>query len=197
MKTLIVYFSKYGQTERIARRIGEVIQSVGHDAIAFSATEAKSIQGISGFDQVIIGSPIYVGSHSKEIARFIKRFVQDFDSIHTGFFSVSASASGDDDQRAEATMCMNKFLGKCNFVPKEKVIFAGGIPFLKYNWLIRWIMKRIASRAGGITDTSRNHDLTNWARVDEFAQLFTGGDRVDTSLMSKEPESNKDPIEGQ
>jgi menaquinone-dependent protoporphyrinogen oxidase len=33
-------------------------------------------------------------------------------------------------------------------------------------------MKRIARAEGGPTDTSRDHELTNWEDVDEFAERF-------------------------
>jgi len=34
------------------------------------------------------------------------------------------------------------------------------------------LMKHIASKEGGATDTSRDHEYTNWAEVDQFAVEF-------------------------
>jgi menaquinone-dependent protoporphyrinogen IX oxidase len=41
-----------------------------------------------------------------------------------------------------------------------------------YNFLMRFIMKRIARRAGASTDTSRDHEFTNWAALDHALTDF-------------------------
>jgi menaquinone-dependent protoporphyrinogen oxidase len=44
--------------------------------------------------------------------------------------------------------------------------------FTKYNPLMRWVLKQISKRAGGPTDTSRDHELTDWQQVEQFAEAF-------------------------
>jgi len=34
---------------------------------------------------------------------------------------------------------------------------------------VRFVMKQIARKTGSPTDTSRDHELTDWAAVDRFA----------------------------
>jgi menaquinone-dependent protoporphyrinogen oxidase len=46
--------------------------------------------------------------------------------------------------------------------------------FTKYPWWLRWIMKRISRSQGGPTDTSRDHELTDWIAVEQFAADFAG-----------------------
>ncbi len=53
---------------------------------------------------------------------------------------------------------------------------AGALLYTKYNLLMRWIMKRIAAKAGGATDTSRDYDYTDWTDLEVFAGDF--GKRV-------------------
>jgi menaquinone-dependent protoporphyrinogen oxidase len=41
----------------------------------------------------------------------------------------------------------------------------GRLAYREYGFITRWMMRRIAAAEGGPTDTSRNHDLTNWTEV--------------------------------
>ena len=36
----------------------------------------------------------------------------------------------------------------------------------------RWMLKKIARQAGKDTDTSKNHEYTNWKAVDQFVSGF-------------------------
>ncbi len=170
MPTLIVYFSKYGQTEKIARRIGKVLQSSGCEVEIMEASQACRLSAIDYYEQIVLGSPIYTGKHSKLIAKFVRRFLDQLAARQTAFFSVSASAAGNEKQREDARRCMNQFLQRLQWQPQHQTIFAGSIHYTQYNWVVRMLMKWIAKREGGDTDTSRDYEYTDWNRVDEFAQ---------------------------
>ena len=87
----------------------------------------------------------------------------------TAFFAVSGSAGGPATEQAAALDRMQAFCLKTGWVPTLRASFGGAISFTKYNVLLRWIMKRISQKKGGPTDTSKDHELTNWAQVEEFA----------------------------
>ena len=40
--------------------------------------------------------------------------------------------------------------------------------YTRYRPLLRWMMKRLSARAGRPTDTSRDHELTDWSQVRRF-----------------------------
>ncbi|QEG20434.1 flavodoxin domain-containing protein [Mariniblastus fucicola] len=174
MSTLIIYSSKYGQTEKIAWRIAKAIGHERDSVKVMNARDALDLESLSAFDHIILGSPIYAHRHSKQIAKFIKRFRDSLETMDTAFFSVSASAAGGEEQKADATTCMDKFLSIAGFEPTRKTIFAGGLPYRRYNWLTRMVMKWIAGRAGGDTDTSQNYEYTDWDHVESFALRCLG-----------------------
>ncbi|MEL7498648.1 MAG: menaquinone-dependent protoporphyrinogen IX dehydrogenase [Planctomycetota bacterium] len=178
MKTLIVYYSKYGQTEKIAKRIATVLEQHGEQVQIVDANQQKSVDSIDGFERVLIGSPIYSGSHSRQVKKFISRFKSKLSEKQTAFFSVSASAAGGEEQRANATQCMDQFLEQCQFQPDFRTILPGSLPYSKYNWFVRMLMKWIVSRDGGDTDTSRDYEYTDWDEVERFANCF-----LDESLV--------------
>ena len=91
----------------------------------------------------------------------------------SAFFSVSASAaSRDESGRRDAEVCMARFLDDTHWQPASVESIAGAMAFTKYNVFYRWILKQISKRSGGPTDTSRDHELTDWAQVQQFAEEF-------------------------
>jgi menaquinone-dependent protoporphyrinogen oxidase len=44
--------------------------------------------------------------------------------------------------------------------------------YTKYSPFLRWMMRRIAAGQGGPTDTTRDHEMTDWAQVRRFAEAF-------------------------
>ena len=49
---------------------------------------------------------------------------------------------------------------------------AGALPYTKYGWLKRMMMKRIVAKAGGDTDTTRDYEYTDWIDLRNFARDF-------------------------
>lgn len=178
MKTLILFHSKYGQTRKIAQRIGQTIldratqtnSNVWLDMIEIN--DLPDEFSLDNFDVVILGSPIYTGRHSGALANFIKSHRVQLKDMQTGFFSVSLSASGDEKQKSDARNCMDRFLARCEWQPSIKTIFGGELAYRKYGWFTRWMMKRIVRRAGGDLDTTQNYEYTRWEDVVEFAEHF-------------------------
>ena len=86
------------------------------------------------------------------------------------FFSVSRSMAGDDaDARAEAKRLAEEFLDESGLRAARLELIAGALKYTRYDFLKRWVMKLIAARAGGDTDTSSDHEYTDWHNVRRFA----------------------------
>lgn len=51
-------------------------------------------------------------------------------------------------------------------------LVAGALLYTRYNWIERWVMRRIVRKAGGDTDTSRDYEYTNWAELRAFVEQF-------------------------
>jgi len=75
MKTLIVYDSVYGNTEKIARAIGEGIASSGETKIVRPA-EANPAE-LDSFDLVVIGSPTQGGRATQAMQEFLNKIPAD------------------------------------------------------------------------------------------------------------------------
>ena len=49
---------------------------------------------------------------------------------------------------------------------------AGALRFTQYDFFKRWMMKRIASHENAPTDTSRDHEFTDWTALASFTTDF-------------------------
>ena len=82
MKTLIVYASKYGTTRDCAIRLQELL---GPDADLANLNEAPKTD-VSGYDRVVIGSPLYMGKLQKSVRNFCKRNCAELLDKRVAFF---------------------------------------------------------------------------------------------------------------
>src|SRR5262249_35868966 len=114
--------------------------------------------------------------------KFIKRNRAGLDALPNAFLSVTLSEAGA--ERATATSeerapfaadvqkMLDEFFTATDWRPKNVKPVAGALKYTKYNFFIRFIMKRIARKAGAATDTSRDYEYTNWAALDQFVDEF-------------------------
>jgi flavodoxin len=73
MKALVIYDSLYGNTERIAKYIGNTIKG---DVTICRITKADPSQ-LKGIDLIIIGSPTYGGRPTPAVKEFIEKITKD------------------------------------------------------------------------------------------------------------------------
>jgi len=73
MKGIVVYFSKWGNCEQVARAIERGLKESGNDV---SLSEAKSVQGLaSDLEFLVVGSPTRIGKMAGPVRKFINREV--------------------------------------------------------------------------------------------------------------------------
>ena len=70
MKVLIVYETKYGNTQKCAETIGEVLKSSGNE-VSVIKVDAVKMDSIKDYGAFVIGSPTYASSPAKSIKKFI------------------------------------------------------------------------------------------------------------------------------
>jgi len=170
---LIVYATRQGQTEKIARRIATVLRAQGHAAELFDADRPKETPALEGFQAVFVGAPIHAGGYPRSVVRFVEEHHASLERVPSAFFSVGlAVASRTTDGRAETLPIVEKFILRTGWNPTRVELVAGALPYSKYNFLIRLVMRRISAKAGGDTDTSRDYEYTDWEGVDRFASDF-------------------------
>jgi menaquinone-dependent protoporphyrinogen oxidase len=170
---LMAYVTRGGQTLKIARRLAALLEARGH-TIRFCDLEGSGpgpkLDDVQG---VLLGAPIYVGRYPRSAARFARAHHELLAKLPSAFFSVSLGvASKVRDGRAQAQPLVKQFLERAEWRPDHVELIAGALLYTKYNFLKRFLMRRIAGSGGGDTDTSRDYEYTDWAAVERFAETI-------------------------
>ena len=172
-QVLIIYGTSYGQTARIAQVICDHLTNHGIEAVLVDAGSPPPVLWVGDFDGVIVGASVIFGRHQRSVRHFARKHHDALNAMPSAFFSVSGSASsGDARAQRHARKAIDDFLHETGWWPTLTQSVAGAMAYRQYNPLIRWMMKRIARRNGEPTDTSRDHELTDWAQVERFAESF-------------------------
>lgn len=172
-RILIVFGSSYGQTEKIAKRIAAELRERHFDVELCDAGKGSPRLLTDQYDAVLVGSSLIARGHQKPIEVFVAENAAILNRMPSGFFQVSASAgSAKEAGRAAAQRMLDEFLVNHRWTPVLSASIAGAINYTKYGYLLRWYMKRASAKNGGATDTSRDHEYTDWTQVARFAQAF-------------------------
>jgi menaquinone-dependent protoporphyrinogen oxidase len=118
----------------------------------------------------LVAASVLAGKHQRYVEQFVRNAAPLLNGRPSAFVSVSGSA-GDASvaRQAQAKVYVRAFLQSTGWSPRMTATFGGAIAYTRYGFFIRWVMKAMARHNGNPTDTSRDHELTDWAAVDRFA----------------------------
>lgn len=186
-RVLIVYGTKEGQTAKIANRIGDIIRERGYEPVITNAKEVKPNIPMKDYSAVLVGTSIHMGSFNTSVSRFISRHKADLDRLPSAFFSVSMADAMTSTQPSHMDSQLKSFYDKTGWHPRTVGRFAGAVAYTKYGFCTRYMLKWGAKGAGYSSDTSRDHEYTNWDQVNKFANDFI--ETVQESTVSAQAES--------
>lgn len=170
-RVLIVFASNHGQTEKIAARIGDVISDAGLGVTIVRASEIPRSVPLSAYAAVIVGASVHFNRHQRVVERFVRDNAAALNRVPSAFFSVSGAMGGSSpDERMTAARYLEQFLAECGWHPSRSIAIAGAVRYTRYNPILRWVMRRISAKTGRSTDTSHDHEYTDWAQVQAFAE---------------------------
>lgn len=172
-RILVLYSTIEGHTRRIALAIADRIRDHGDSVCLVDAADVSARLEADLFDAAIIGGSVHAGSHSDALTRVVSENRDLLDRVPTAFFSVSLTAAhADPDLRAEARRPVEAFTQATNWTPTVVETLAGALRFSQYGFLKKQLLRWISWRSGGPTDTTTDHDLTDWPRVHGFVDRF-------------------------
>jgi menaquinone-dependent protoporphyrinogen oxidase len=170
-RLLIVYGTTEGQTAKIAAHVADVARELGHQAAVRHAPDVDDAD--LDCDAVIVGGSLHEGRYQRAVRDFVAHHKALLSSRPSAFFSVSlAAASRDADERAQPLRIAKEFAAAAGWAPAQIGSFAGALKYTQYSWLKRALMKYIAAKEGGDTDTSHDFEYTSWDDVARFTREF-------------------------
>jgi menaquinone-dependent protoporphyrinogen oxidase len=179
---LILYATRHGHCARIAERVLASIRARALEAEAIDAAHVPSGFSLGDYSAAMLVSPVHLGRHEAAMTRFVKSNVERLEAIPAAFLSISLSQAGAEafnaspekraQAAADAAAMIDGFLEETGWHPARIQAVAGALLYTKYNFLLRFVMKRIAGKAGASTDVSNDREYTDWPALDRFCGQF-------------------------
>jgi len=178
MRAVVFYATRQGQTRRIAEHIASGLRAHQVEADLYNVKTPPPSIDWSCYDWACIAASVHAGHHEPEMVAFVKAHRQELERRRGAFLSVTLSEAGAEDVRAapgrreqsaaDAQRMIDVFVQETGWRPARVLPVAGALAYSRYNFIVRWVMKRIARKAGAPTDTSRDYEFTDWSRLDRF-----------------------------
>jgi menaquinone-dependent protoporphyrinogen oxidase len=167
---LILFGSRHGQTARICRRLETELRERGLRVEMVRDDAIPDHLRMERYAVVVLASPVHFGRHRRSVVSFARRHATELARVPGVFVSVSGAAmTTRPEDVEEANGYLGDFAVRTGWDPDRSLAVAGAVRFTEYNPLVRWVMKRISAARGLSTDTSRDHEYTDWERVDRLA----------------------------
>jgi len=172
-RILILYGTTDGHTAKIAGFLADRLRSLGAGVDVFDA--ATSNPDPDDYAGIIVAASVHAGGYQRSVLRWVRRHAQSevMRGARTAFLSVCLGVLQQSPKvMADLIAIKSGFIAKTGWTATQFKIVAGALPYTRYGWLKRLIMRRIARKAGGATDTAHDYEYTDWHDLRAFAGRF-------------------------
>ncbi|WP_138429845.1 menaquinone-dependent protoporphyrinogen IX dehydrogenase [Fodinibius saliphilus] len=171
MKLLIVYATTEGQTKKICSFLAQKAKEEGHNVTFINALE-RHIHP-QQYDAAVVGASIHAGKYLQVVQKYVNENHKDLNHKPSAFISVSLTAASEKPQsNVDLPKITQLFLDSTRWNPTFIEQVAGALRYSKYNFFKKLIMRLIAQKNGGSTDTSKDHEYTDWDQVERIIKLL-------------------------
>lgn len=191
----VFYATREGHSHRIAQRVVTNLRSRGFCVDLKDLRDASPVIKLNDHSAAVFVASVHAGKHERELVKFVKSHRAELEALPTLLLSVTLSQAGAEmleaaPQARERSSCdvqmmIDKFIADTGWRPKWVKPVAGALLYTKYNPIVKFIMKRIAKKAGAGTDTSRDYVYTDWDGLDRFLGEFA--QHLSVSSVSRTP----------
>jgi menaquinone-dependent protoporphyrinogen oxidase len=178
MRAAVFFATREGQARRVAERVAADLRAQRAQVDVFDVKALSSRVDWTRYHFACIVASVHGGHHEREMVRFAILNRGELRRLHATFLSLTLSEAGAEDRSkppadrqrsaADAERMIQVFIDETGWRPARTLAVAGALAYSKYNFFIRFVMKRIARKAGAPTDTSLDYEFTDWAAVDRF-----------------------------
>jgi len=174
-RILVFYGTTDGHTRKVAAAIARTIQSIGLEVDLVDAKASRRKVTPQEYSGVIVAASVHAGGYQRTVRRWVKQHAAELRTRPSAFVSVCLAVLERSPKAArDLGAILQRFFRATEWHPTESKIVPGALLYTRYNWLKRWLMRRIVAKAKGDTDTTRDYEYTDWDDLAAFAQRFAG-----------------------
>jgi menaquinone-dependent protoporphyrinogen oxidase len=148
---LIVYASKHGSTEQVARGIGEKLRGLGFTT---AIEPAEEVEDLTGYRSVLVGGSIYVGRWHHDARDFLKRHSHALERLPFAVFALGPGKNTPEDFAESRKQLEHALAHFPELAPRTTAVFGGVIDPERLHFPLNHMEKR---------------DLRDWNEVRTWA----------------------------
>jgi menaquinone-dependent protoporphyrinogen oxidase len=173
-KILVAYASKYGATQEIAEKIGEVLRQAGLPA---DVLPVAVVRDLDPYRVVILGSAVYIGQWPKEAVAFLQAHEKTLASRPVWLFSSGPTGVGDPVELVDGWRLPAGVRPVVDRIrPRDTAVFHGWINPEKINRIEKWSIQKLVKKPFG--------DFRDWDMIVTWAtQIAAAVKETEFSLV--------------
>jgi menaquinone-dependent protoporphyrinogen oxidase len=157
-KTLVAYASKHGATREIAEKISEHFSNKG---IQNSLVPVEEVESLSQFENIILGSAVYIGQWQKTAVKFLKGYQEILASKNVWLFSTGPTGEGNPVELMKGWKFPEGLQPIADKIkPIDVAVFHGALDESKLNTFEKMTIKIVKAPIG---------DFRNWKKIEDWA----------------------------
>jgi flavodoxin len=120
VKVLIGYYTKYGNTEKVAKLIAEGITTTNDNEVVMNNIKDLRLKKEVSYDLILIGSPVHFGKHVGSVKKFINKLPK-MQLKANGYAIFDTYMTGDSETTEEGVCSYTNVLEKMEKQISEKM----------------------------------------------------------------------------
>jgi menaquinone-dependent protoporphyrinogen oxidase len=169
---LVIYGTTEGQTAKIAGAIAATLRKSGLSVDIANADHGWDPDP-EDYGAVVVAASVHAGGYQRPVRRWVRVHAKALGERPTAFVSVClAIMTPTPAVIRDLAAIMRRFFTATGWTPMVTKSVAGALPYSKYGWLKKRLMRRIVAKAKGDIDMTRDYEYTDWEDLRKFAERF-------------------------
>ncbi len=169
---LILYGTSDGQTAKVASAMAGTLRALHLDVDVVDAAGAERPRP-EKYAAVIVAASVQAGRYQRSVTRWVRENAAALGARPSAFVSVCLAVLQHlPAVDREIDTKLQAWFGETGWRPSTVKVIAGALPYSRYPWWKRFMMRHIVAKAHGDTDTTRDYEYTDWADLTVFVRDF-------------------------